>query len=378
MSLKVLEAQPTDMEMSMFAQLTAIKGKQFGRDVYSSMIKFKDLDKFLASFPEVQRQINVRKVASIRRYILSGLEKSETERRMRFFSSMTVTCRGHILYSEHNHRIALNTNEVKLSINDGQHRAEAINQAIDYLEKEFVKSKDKLKTARIRSYIDELSEMVIPVVIYDGLSEREEKMLFHDLNNLAQRPSKNANIRLNQTDLFSRMARELSHSNKYLKHYGVEEDKSSIQEGNDNTILLATVYQMVKELLGNELNHDRDFLNENNYDEFKKDVEETLDRLFFILPPDLDAKGKYLTEKSYTLKSITRFINHARHHLDLRLSDDKIFEVIADMDWTMNLDFWEKYGGTAGIKDGNIVFAGGGHGAAKSVYRALIDRATGE
>lgn len=92
MSLVVLEPRQTDLELTMFATLSAIKGKQFGRDVYSSVLKFKDLDKFLTIFPNVQRNINSRKVSSLKRYILNGLENNNIN--MRFFSAVTVTCRG--------------------------------------------------------------------------------------------------------------------------------------------------------------------------------------------------------------------------------------------------------------------------------------------
>lgn len=375
MTLRVLESKQTDMEVSTMAQLSAIQGMQFGREVYSSVIKFKDLERFMHVFPKVQRALNMKKVGSIKRYIISGLE-STGHMNMRFIPAITATSRSTIFYDQTTHRIAIDTERSKLSINDGQHRFTAINQTLEYLEKEFVKSKDKMRTARIKDMIDTIKDMVIPVTIFANLTEREEKQLFYDLNSLAARPSKNANIRLNQLDLYARMARELAQENKYLRHYGVEMDKTSIQSANKNTLLLATVHKMIKELLGDEISHDRDFLNEGNYKEFKKYINETFDRLFFTLPNDLNVRGKYLTDKSYTLKSIARFINHARNYLDLRLSDDEIFKIIGDMDWTMTTDFWSKYGASPGLKKGNIVFNGGGHGAAKSVYDALIDQAT--
>lgn len=359
-----------DMELNHFATLSAIKGKQFGKDVYSSVIKFKDLEKFLESFPNVQRDLVHRKVSSLRRYILSGLEDDGIN--MRFFSAVTVTCKSTMYYDENKNRVAIDTNDSKLSINDGQHRFEAIKTSLQYLEKEFVKSKDKNRTSKIKSMIDILSEMVIPIVIFDGLSEREEKMLFHDLNNLAQRPSRNANIRLNQTDLFSKMARELSEDNKYFVHYGVEMDKMSIWGSNKNTILLTTIYGSIKEILGSEYKYDHNFLNSRNYESYKQKVDDTFNKLFFALPYDINVRGKYLTDKSFTIKSIARFICHARNHLDLQLSDDEIFKVIANVDWSYNLEQWSKYGGVEGM-NGNIVFGGGNTGGKKAIYDILID-----
>lgn len=365
MSLVALEPRQTDMELSMFATLSAIKGKQFGRDVYSSVLKFKDLDKFLSVFPDVQREVNQRKVSALKKYILSGLESENIN--MRFFSAVTVTCRGVIFYDEINNRMAINTNECKLSINDGQHRFEAINKTLEQLEKDFIKSKNRGKTQRIKKQIDTLKDMVIPVVIFDGLSEKEEKQLFHDLNNLAQRPSRNTNIRLNQIDLFSRISRELAEENKYLRYYGVEMDKMSVQKGNKNTFTLSAIYEASKEILGHR--HNSEVLTEENYATCKQYLSDIFDKLFFALPPDLNEKGKYLFDKSYTLKAVSRFIGDC---LDLDLSDDEIIETVQRIDWTLNIEFWSKYGASPG-KNGNIVFPGGGYGANKAVYEALVD-----
>src|SRR5690606_25575162 len=238
---EILDKQKTDLEMTQFATLSAIKGTQFGKDVYSSILKFNDLSEFLEIFPNVQRNIVPRKVNSIKRYIMNGLEQGDE--RLHFFSAVTVTCKATLYYDEKNMRCAIDTHRSKLSINDGQHRFQAISDLIVKLENDFLKSRDKLKQAKLRKQISTLKEMVIPIVIFDDLSEVEEKQLFYDLNNLAQRPSRNANIRLNQTDMFSRIARELATENRYLKHFGVEMDKMSIIGANNpNTILLSTIY----------------------------------------------------------------------------------------------------------------------------------------
>jgi DGQHR domain-containing protein len=373
--MKILDNRnDIDLKTGEFATLVAVKGNQFGRDVYSTAIKFKDLEYFLNIFPDVQRDIIPRKVSSLRRYILSGLDGKD-DSNLRFFSAVTVTCKGFMFYDEANRRVAIDIKETKLSINDGQHRFEAIRTAIAWLEEEFSKSNDKERTSRLKRMIDELTEMVIPVVIFNGLTEREEKQLFHDLNNLAQRPSRNANIRLNQTDLFSRMARELAEENKYLKHYGVEYDKMSIHENNKNTILLSTIYSSCKEILSNEYKFNKDFLNETNYDRFKERVSETFDRLFFVLPHDINSKGKYIIEKSYVLKAISRFICYSRNYDVYKFNEDQIFNTIADVDWTYNLNHWSMYGGVRG-NGNNIIFGGGNGGGFKAVYDALIERAT--
>lgn len=369
---KILDRQKTDMELAQFATLFAVKGTQFGKDVYSSVIKFNDLQDFLAVFPEVQRDVNPRKVSSLRRYIISGLEDTG-EVSMRFFSAVTVTCKATIYYDDKHNRCLIDTHASKLSINDGQHRFNAIVSAIDTLEKDFLKSKDKERTAKLKRMIDSLKEMSIPIVIFDDLSISEEKMLFHDLNNLAQRPSLNSNIRLNQTDLYAKMAREIAVSNRYLEFYGIEMDKMSISgKNNKNTILLSTIYGSTKELLSFGSRYNKDYLNEDNYDDLKVIVNDTFTKMFSALPTDINIRGKYLIEKSFTIKAISRFICHARNHLDLMSSEDDIFKAISQVDWSYNIEIWSNYGGIEG-SNGNIVFGGGSVSGVKAVYSVLIE-----
>ncbi len=375
MSNSVLEGSKyiddNNLEERTFATLKAVKGKQFGKSVYSTVIKFADLRDFLEIFPQVQRNIIPSKVRSLKRYILSGLDYNGITD-IRFFSAVTVTCKGTIYYNDDNNRLGIDIFESKLSINDGQHRHQAITELINELEDKYVKSSDKEKSKKLGDQILTLKEMVVPVVIFDGLSETEEKQLFHDLNNLAQRPSRNANIRLNQTDIYSRMARDISESNKYLQHLGVETDKMSILGNNPNSILLSTIYSSIRELMGVEGKRlNRNVLNNDNYDQSKEMLNSTFDTLFFTLPPDINHKGKYILEKSYAIKAIARFIYHCRSKHNL--SDNEIFSAIEITDWTYSLDPWESYGGMIGSK-GNILFGGGTGGGFRAVFTSLMDK----
>lgn len=350
----------TDLEKGLFASLPAIKAKQFGRDVFSSLIKFKDLEDFLQIFPEVQRDISQRKVASVRRYVLSSDENN-----LRFFSSITVTSRGHAFYDDNSKRLALDVNNTKLSINDGQHRFEGIRTALKQLEKDFLKSKNKEKSEAIRKKINELEEMAIPMVIFSGLEENEEKQLFHDLNNLAQRPSKNSNIKLNQSDYTSKLARELAEYNPYLKKYGVEMDKASIHSNNPNTVLLATIYNSIRELYHENFKKNKDYINISSYREHFTYVNEWLDDIFDVLPKDIDTKGKYVLDKGYALKAIFRFIG--KMELDGKSKND-ILKAIKSVDFSIDNKEWEKHGGSIN-KFGRIEFFGGSNGG----YRAILN-----
>ncbi len=356
-----------DLSLSHMATISGIKGKQFGREVFTTVLKFKDLMDFLQVFPDVQRDIVPRRVSKIKMYVLSGVENPYS---MRFFSGITVTARGNIFYDESQKKVAIDTRNSKLSINDGQHRFYGISEAIRELQGRINKVKDKAVRGKYRDLLENLKEMVIPIVIFNNLTEEEEKQLFHDLNNLAQRPSRNATIRLAQTDIFSRLARELAESNRYLKHYGIEFNKMSIKSNNPNTILLTTVYAITKLLYWYEYKKDYSFINEDNYEEFKAKTNDTLNEMFYNLPPDIDTKGKYVLEKNYALKGIAKFIHHARH--DLHKDDKEIFEAISKVKWEIDIDYWGKYGAFLS-NTGLIQFSGNGEGGITSILTACVD-----
>jgi DNA sulfur modification protein DndB len=357
------------LSINNFATISGIRGKQFGREVYSTVIQFKDLMTFLQVFPDVQRDVSNRRINAIRNYVLSGLEEKDNGKKrwavMRFFSAITVTARGNIFYDEDAQRLAIDTKESKLSINDGQHRFYGISEAIRSLNAMYNRVTDPSEKENVLSNLTELQNMVIPIVIFNGIDESEEKQLFHDLNNLAQRPSRSATIRLAQTDLYAKLSREIAEENVFLSTYGVETDKMSIHKNNKNLILLTTIHYVVRELIevGEEsLLHD-------NYEMHKKTINGIFESIFESLPEDISTKGKYLIEKNYAFKGIAKFIIEAKK---ANLKDKAIYQAIKETDWTNNLQSWSAYGATEG-KSG-ILFAGG-DGGVKAVLECLSDKA---
>lgn len=361
--------QDIDMNMNMFATISGIKGNQFGHDIYSTELKFKDLEQFLGVFKNVQRDISKSRVRSIKEYILSGLEDNQ----MRFFSAITATLKGNKLYDETSHRLGIDTNS-KMSINDGQHRFEAIKEAIAEIARDVEKnSRDVYKKDFYEKKLEKLKNMTIPIIIFDGLTEDEEKQLFHDLNSLSRRPSGSANIRFSQNDLYARLARELSAENRYLKHYGVELDKKSIHMKNENTFLLTTIYGSFQTLLMKRYQHEKNStptLKKENFAEKKEYVNSVLDNLFYVLPSDINVKNKYVLQKNYGLRGVMKFINYLTSTLGV---DEKIaFETIAKTDLSNNVNSWKDYNGTAGRKGDNVTFNATSTGI-MAVYRKLLD-----
>jgi DNA sulfur modification protein DndB len=357
-----------DLSVSNMATLSAIKGKQFGHEIFSTVIKFKDLMDFLEVFPAVQRDVINRRVARIKNYVLSGLENHS---RMRFFPAITVTARGHIFYNESNNQVAIDTQQSKLSINDGQHRFYGISEAIRDLQGRYNKAKDEETRKEISEYMNDLKNMVLPMVIFNNLTEAEEKQLFHDVNNLSQRPSRSANIRLVQTDYMAKIALEIATNNKYMKYYGVELNKMSIHKNNPNTILLTTIYAMIKLMYWKDYMADFNFINEKTFSMYKKRTETTFNNLFYVLPPDLNEKGKYILEKNYALRGIAKFIHHCRY--ETKVPEEKMFEAISKVDWKQDINKWALYGAFLS-PTGKIQFGGNGEGGINAVFSACEDQ----
>lgn len=355
-----------DLSINQFATISGIKGVQFGREVFTTLVPFKDLMDFLQVFPNVQRSINKRRVGSIKTYVLGGLDDPEN---MRFFSAITVTCRGHMFYSEDTMKVAIDTANSRLSVNDGQHRFYGIAEAIRELRGKVNNGRTEEDREEARIKLKELESMVIPLVMFNQITEVEEKQLFHDLNNLAQRPSRSATIKLAQTDRFSQMSREIAVGNRYMVHYGVEMDKVSIHGNNKNTVLLTTIYSCIRAMYSKEIVSDKNFLTWDNYEAYKGLANETFSDIFYVLPHDLGTKGKYIIEKNYALKGIVRFIHHCRNVLNL---DEKtIFNTIGKVDWTLNIEYWKPYGANES-RLGNLLFSGG-EGGISAVFDCLID-----
>jgi DNA sulfur modification protein DndB len=359
-----------DMNHDFFAQLGGIRGKQFGKDVYITTVKFKDVDKFLESFPEVQRGMNKNRAKDIKKYILTALFSNE-ELDYRFFNSVTATCRGTMIYDEDKRTVLIDT-QSKLSINDGQHRIAGIKEAMSEMKERIERTTDLNDRRELENKLEILSEMVIPVTVFNGISEEQESQLFHDLNNLPRRPSRNANIRLSQTDLFARMAKDISNENKYFQHYGVEMDKQFISGKNENVFLLSTIYNSIKHLLNANLILDKSFLKRRNYDRVKSEVNRQFERILEQLPSDMDVKGKYIIDKSYTLAGICRFVAYANENL-LFADKEDIYKVIKDTNWSYKNTDWLKYGGIRGKGD-NIIFSATSSGV-KGIFNSLVDKA---
>ncbi|KAA0549786.1 DGQHR domain-containing protein [Bacillus sp. BGMRC 2118] len=339
------------------------KGKQFGKDIYTSLIKFRDLETFLAVFQNVQRKVEKKRVNLIAGYVLKGLEDGN----MSYLTSITATCRGNIFFNDTKQVIAIDTSS-QLSVNDGQHRFEGIKKAMAELQKEIRKTKAGEGKELLKQKLSYLEEMTIPIVIFANISESEEMQLFHDLNNLAKQPSKSVNLRFNQSNLYVKLAKDISEENEYLVAYGVDMENNILSEKNPNFALLNTIANSICYLLLGKNQQNEAFLTNENYQDQRAIVNETFDNIFAILPSDITNRKKYLLGKAFALQGICKFIYNAKN--TLKLSDDIIYKTIEETEWRNN-DVWLNFGGAWDKNNESINFSGSAS-AIGAVYKMLL------
>ena len=337
-------------------------GEQFGRNLYTTSMSFKSLDRFLTVFPEVQRKLNRSRVKAIAEYVLSGLAFNDP----RFLSAITSSCRGEIMYNATRNEVSIDIN-AKLSINDGQHRYNGIKHAISELNKQIKKAEDDEQKNILLQRLDTLENMHIPVVIFDNMDQNQEQQIFHDLNYLAQRPTKSVSLKFDNTDLYNNLAKDLMKENKYLVKYGVETEKTMLRKENDKIMVLSTLRNMISYLLNGKVVSAENNLSDDEYSTLKAKVSDTLDLLFSSLPADFNNKEKYIFNSAVVFQGLSLYTYR------LTVENKPLSSYLAGLsqiDWTHSV-FWDGNGGQYDKEKKKVVFNGTGSGV-KGVCEAMV------
>ncbi|MHC8965602.1 DNA sulfur modification protein DndB [Priestia aryabhattai] len=341
-------------------------GNQFGKNIFTTMMPYKSIDRFLVVFPEVQRNVNKARVKDIAEYVLSGVN----EKNYCFLSAVTATCRGEVAYDDNSKMVTIDINSV-LSINDGQHRIEGIKLALKNLRKKVKNETSKEEKLVLKENLERLENMCIPIVIFESMNEQYEQQLFHDLNNLAKTPTKSISLKFDNTDPYTAMAKELAKENGYLVEYGVEAEKTQLRENNPNLMLLSTLRNTISFMISGSENDKNNTLTFDNYDDMKNTVDSVLNEIFKALPSDCNDRKKYIIGTAVTLQGIGKYVYTL-------LNNDEIVnwkEYIAglkNINWKHDNKMWNGYGGSYDLEKGKFIFGGTG-GGINGVRNALIE-----
>ncbi|MCS0823923.1 DNA sulfur modification protein DndB [Cytobacillus firmus] len=340
------------------------KGNQFGRDTFVTMIPFNKIESFFKVFPEVQRKLSKPRVKSIAKYILDGIDK----KRMTFLSAITVTCKNEIEYNDEESTIDVDISTV-FSINDGQHRSEAIKLAIATLKENIENANNNTERENLLQKLHLLGNMTIPVVIFTNIDQKGEQQLFHDLNLLAGKPNKSIALNFDSSDQYNRLSKDLAKNNKQLLRLNVETEKTQIRGNNNQIMVLSTLRNMLCYILTGSNKDKEGLLNIETYNDFYNTLDEIINLLFEVLPEDASNREKYIIGTAATLQGIGKYLNeviYKQNNLDWQSEIKKL----GTIDWSHSSSVWEGYGGSYISEKNKFVFTGTSAGI-NGVFEAL-------
>lgn len=213
----------------------AIRGEQAGDDFYIAMCTLKAVSKLFtfrdADIPaeqRAQRTLRKSRIPRIRDYILVN-PKDYT------FSSITVSVDGKIGFTPVSKGMDLGkisvSQDAAILINDGQHRAAAIKEAV---EENPALGKDK-----------------ISVVFFEDLNLKKSQQIFADLNKHAVKPTKSLGILYDRRNDFAIFVVEIS-KNVRIFHNRIEMEKTSISNRSTKFFTLSGLELATKNLLGKD------------------------------------------------------------------------------------------------------------------------------
>jgi DNA sulfur modification protein DndB len=220
-------------KISAMVSLPAVRGIQAGMEYYVVMCPidyvvklFQYTDDSLSPIMRAQRTLNKQRIPEIRDYVLNNPSTY-------VFSALTASVDGNIEFEESSDyrfgflKIGSGT---RIIINDGQHRREALQEAL--------KKNPKLK------------DEDISIVMYYDLGLKRSQQMFTDLNRHAVRPTMSLNILYDNRDPFATLIKECIEEISIFKDR-VEMEKSTISNRSKALFTLSGIYHATKDLLFN-------------------------------------------------------------------------------------------------------------------------------
>ena len=213
----------------------AMRGIQAGREFYVAMCPLKAIPKLFAFFdldlpPELRAQRKLRKsrIPALKNYILNNPNEY-------IFSSLTASVDGDMKFmqtsSTRGDRIGrlYISMESRLLINDGQHRRQAIEEAL----------KEN----------SDLGHDMISVVFFEDKGLKRSQQMFSDLNKNSVKPTKSLNILYDHRDEFAKFIVGISHELEIFSGR-VELEKTAISNRSTKFFTLNGIADATRKFLG--------------------------------------------------------------------------------------------------------------------------------
>ncbi|MBK3333121.1 DNA sulfur modification protein DndB [Persephonella atlantica] len=305
----------------------AVRGIQANKEYYTVMCQLKLIPEIFKEInlpiipPKLraQRILNKSRVPAIKRYILENPDSY-------VFSSITVSVDGEVEFvpiNEDNYQLGYLkiSEDAKFIINDGQHRIEAIKQAIE---------ENPL-----------LVYETISMVIFVDLGLERSQQIFTDLNRFSVKPTPSISILYDYRDQIAELSRFLAENVYYFKDL-VEYEKSSISNRSSKLFTLSSIYYSTKELLNKKektasiTDEEREFSFYfweevgNNLPEWKKVKKGEL--------PAYKAREKFITTHGLFLNAIAIV---GRKLIDKGIQIDEGLRILESINWDRSNPEWE-------------------------------------
>ena len=215
----------------------AVRGRQAGHDFYIAMCTLKAVSKIFtfkdADIPaehRAQRTLRKSRIPRIRDYMLQNPADYT-------FSSITVSVDGKVLFrptsgGSDTGTISISQN-ASILINDGQHRAAAIKEAVE---------EDP-----------ELGRDNISVVFFEDLDLKKSQQMFADLNKHAVKPTKSLGILYDRRNDFATFVVDMTRQVDVFRNR-IEMEKTSISNRSTKFFTLSGIEMATKDLLGKSKN----------------------------------------------------------------------------------------------------------------------------
>ncbi len=296
----------------------------------------------------VQRDLNMARAKKIAYYIIGALDG---ETLGAFFAPLVVSARQ----------------DGKLYILDGQHRWKGIREAINFLTKSVMRLRNKVNDKKIsederaslkREYesatrvLDAINKTTIPLMIYRGLDEDTERQLFHDLNNLAQKPTKSLSLSYDSSNPFVVLARDTVRQVPKLAEL-VDTSKKAGKLEASKLFLFSTVFQTVQKLLSKSAFKGTD---DNQKEAILQSAKDFFEIFINSLPNDF-LEDKYLYKDAKVIQGVAVFVKQIS---DLKGVDWRVTltEALKEFEFTAKNHLFVTIGGASKTEDGKVIFRG--------------------
>ncbi|MED3813413.1 DNA sulfur modification protein DndB [Priestia megaterium] len=298
-----------------YLTLKGIKARQFTHNVISIQCTVNDILKFLEIKREVQREVDHKKISSIKKYIQYGLDGNDI-----YFPPLIFSARNQGLYDEEVYEYKLSLDE-RLIILDGQHRIEAFKQL-----------KRTLEARNDNINLEKVNDFPLTIQIYEDLTLDQERQLFTDINSNASVVNNSLLIMYKEGDLYARLVREIVY-----KHPTIPEDLFETRLRNTRSKLMTayTLYLVALALNDGAYNRDqRKTINENNFPTYKQNTEDFLTLLRKYAPVDAFDRDKYAIFYPNVMIAIAKYVHECQKRQPNKDMEVFFEKVISKINWS--------------------------------------------